>query len=124
MTKIFVVDDEPKIIQFLKDGLEKRNFVVCSATSGEQALQEIKKAKPDLILLDAIMNGMSGFEVLKQLKEDRKTVSIPVIMLTAKGAPEDVEEGIGNYADKYFTKPFDFKLLIEEIGKTLALCQG
>ncbi len=123
MSKILVVDDEANVVKFLKDGLERENFDVCTATDGKQVLHEVRKSKPDLILLDVMMDKMSGFEALKQLKKDKKTMGIPIFMLTGKGAPENVEEGIRGYADKYFTKPFDFKLVLEEIRKTLVLSQ-
>ena len=122
MSTIVVVDDEESVVNLLKSALEEEGFTVHTAMDGKKALQAIKKVKPDLVLLDVQMVGHNdGFEVLSELKKNSKTASIPIVMLTGRTAPVDIEKGIRDYADKYFTKPFQVRGLIEEVKKTIAL---
>ncbi len=109
---ILVVDDEKDIVDLLKYNLEKEGYAVLTASNGRKALEQAGK-KPDLILLDIMMPEMSGYEVVKELKRDKKTESIPVVFLTAKGSETDEIVGLEIGADDYITKPIS-------VGKILA----
>ena len=119
--KILVVDDEKAIREPLVEMLTRQGYEALQAEDGKKGLEESKKKKPDLILLDVNMPKMDGFKVLAELKKDRKTSDIPVFMLTSRSSAEDVAAGISGFAEKYIPKPFDFALLMAEIQKTLSL---
>lgn len=116
--RILVVDDEPELVEMIKLRLEANDYDVITAYDGEQAL-DIVKEKPDLILLDIIMPKIDGYEVAARLKQSDRTSSIPIIMLTAKGQVEDVEKSYAVGAIDYIVKPFDPRLLLEKIRKSL-----
>lgn len=117
--KILIIEDEDRIVRLLKQGLAAAGYQALSAPNGKTGIHLAKKEKVDLILLDVVMEGMGGFEVLRTLKANRKLREIPVFMLTGRDDPEDIKCGISNLAEKYFTKPFELKQLIESIHKTL-----
>ena len=119
--KIVVVEDEPPLQLMVKERLQSEGFFVVSAFDGQTALDLVEKYNPDLIILDILLPRIDGFEVLKRLKENRKTAKIPVIVLTALSQPKDIEKGIGLYAEKYLIKPFKPAVLIEEVKKTLSI---
>ena len=87
--KIFIVEDEPSIVQLVKYNLEKQNFKVLVSNNGEEGLQEIKKTEPDLILLDWMLPDLSGIDICKALRKDTKFKNVPIIMLTARSQEED-----------------------------------
>ena len=101
--RILVVDDEPRMIGFIRMNLELEDHLVIEAHNGLQALDEIRKQLPDLVLLDVMMPELDGFETLRMLREFS---DIPVIMLTAKGEENDKVLGLELGADDYITKPF------------------
>ncbi|MCZ6905693.1 MAG: response regulator [Deltaproteobacteria bacterium] len=103
---IMVVDDEPDLVTLLRARLEQKEFNVMCAYSGSQALADLEKQKPDLILLDIMMPEMDGLEVLRRLKAALETSSIPVILLTALDEYEDSLTGYKMGADYYIAKPF------------------
>jgi len=103
---VFIVDDVPENIQIALSHLNGLGFEFAYATSGEQALRRIENRPPELILLDVMMPGMSGFETLQALRKNRARRSIPVIFLTARGAPEDIARGFELGGVDYITKPF------------------
>jgi len=119
--KILVVDDEPMIVETLEMKFKEKGYTVYTATDGKAAIKEAKDKLPDLILLDVMMPKMNGFEVLKKLKADRKTVNIPIVMLTGEKEQKDIAEGIRNQAEKYLVKPLDSDQVLIEIEKTLSL---
>jgi DNA-binding response OmpR family regulator len=102
--KIMVVDDEPTILELLQINLERSGFAVVTANNGEEALKLARQEQPQLIILDVMMPGLDGFETLREL---RKTIEVPVIMLTAKGDDIDKILGLELGADDYVTKPFN-----------------
>ncbi len=102
--KILLVDDDPGILKLLKTFLQSRGYSTITAGDGEKALEYCDKEKPDLVLLDVMMPGMDGWEVLKRIRERS---SPPVMMLTAKDAATDTIQGFSLGADDYITKPFD-----------------
>lgn len=119
--KLLVADDEPHILRTLDDLLTAEGYIIFKATDGKKALEQAESAFPDLIILDVMMPKMDGFEVLKRLKKNPRTMDIPVIMLTVKSTSHDIEEGIKLYAEKYITKPFSSDALLQEIEKSLSI---
>lgn len=105
--KILVVDDEKHIVRLLQVNLEKVGYKVSVAYDGEEALKKIEEDLPSVIILDIMMPKLDGIETLKKIKENPKTKRIPVIMLTAKSADEDILTGWREGADSYLTKPFE-----------------
>ena len=101
--KILIVDDEERMVRFIRLNLEHDGFVVAEAFNGKQALQRLRDSTPDLILLDVMMPDLDGFEVLEMIRE---ISSVPVIMLTAKSEEDDRVHGLEKGADDYITKPF------------------
>ena len=112
--KIVCADDEPFILSALQDTLSDE-YAVFSASNGKDAIKEVEKVTPDLIILDVMMPEMDGLEACKQLKKDKATASIPVILLTAKGQITDIEKGFKSGADAYVVKPFSPARLIEKV---------
>jgi CheY-like chemotaxis protein len=115
MIKLLIVDDEKGITDSLKDFFQNRGFSVKAANSGEEALEEIKKSRPDIIFLDIRMRGMSGLEVLEQVKKKDKTIRI--IMLTIHEEKEIADKAKQLGADEYITKPFRVDYLEEVVIK-------
>jgi two-component system, OmpR family, alkaline phosphatase synthesis response regulator PhoP len=115
--KILVCDDERTIVRLIQVNLEKQGYNVVTAYDGKDGLEKIRAEKPDLIVLDVMMPYMDGFEVLKTLRRDPATESLPVIMLTAKAQDKDVFEGYHYGADMYLTKPFNPKELISFVKR-------
>ena len=106
MKKILIIDDEKDFGFFLKQNLEfGGKYSVMVATNGKDGIATAARQRPDLILLDVIMPQMSGFEVLRTLKETQETTSIPVIMLTAVDTHEAKEKALGLYNEDYIVKP-------------------
>lgn len=105
--KILVCDDERHIVRLIQVNLEKQGYQVVTAYDGKEGLEKVKSEKPDMLVLDVMMPYMDGFEVLKSLRREPETESLPVIMLTAKAQDKDVFEGYHYGADMYLTKPFN-----------------
>lgn len=103
LKRVLVVDDEPRMIDFIRMNLELEGFQVLEAQNGMEALESIRTNLPDLVLLDVMMPQLDGFETLRMLREFS---NIPVIMLTAKGEEDDKVQGLELGADDYLTKPF------------------
>lgn len=116
---ILIVEDEKDIVKMLEYNLKKEGFKTLSARNGEDALEMVKSEHPDLILLDLMLPGIDGLEVCRALKSERKTASIPVIMLTAKSQESDKVVGLELGADDYVTKPFSPRELIARVRAVL-----
>ena len=114
--KILVVDDEERMVRFIRLNLEHDGFVVSEAFNGKQALQRLRDATPDLILLDVMMPDLDGFEVLRMIRESN---NVPVIMLTAKGEEDDRVRGLELGADDYITKPFSPREMVSRVKAVL-----
>jgi len=114
--KILVVDDEKRMVRFIQLNLEQDGFQVLTAYNGAEALEQVRTQLPDLILLDIMMPDISGFEVLKRIREVN---SVPVIMLTAKGEEDDRIQGLELGADDYITKPFSPREMVSRIRAVL-----
>ncbi|MEA5513941.1 response regulator [Nodularia sp. UHCC 0506] len=107
MSLILVIEDENQILLNLQEILELEDFSVITATDGKIGLQLAKSKNPDLIICDIMMPGLSGYEVLTELRKDYKSADIPLIFLTAKAERNDLRQGMGLGADDYITKPFE-----------------
>lgn len=123
MAKILVIDDEKDIVDAIGYNLIKEGFNVSSSFDGIKGLQAVKKERPDLIILDLMLPGISGTQVCRSLKSDSSTAGIPVIMLSAKSAEADKVQGLETGADDYMTKPFSIKELIARIRTVLKRCK-
>ncbi|MDA9733314.1 phosphate regulon transcriptional regulator PhoB [Candidatus Pelagibacter sp.] len=117
--KIFIIEDEPSIIQLVQHNLEKNGFLVSSSLNGNDGLKELKKFQPDLLLLDWMLPDLSGIEICKNIRKDNNFKNLPVIMLTAKGEEEDKIKGLDSGVDDYLTKPFSFNELMARIKAVL-----
>ena len=116
--KILVVDDELDICAILKFNLEKAGFEVFTAQSAEDALEKDMNSY-DLLLLDVMMEGMSGFDLAKMLKQKPQTKDIPIIFITAKDTADDAVNGLDLGADDYISKPFSIKEVISRVKAVL-----
>ncbi len=119
MAKILVAEDEKQIGDMIAFKLSNSGHQVVRAPDGEQAIKLASRELPDLILLDAMMPGLSGFEVLRRLKGDTSLRAIPVIMVTAKGHERDVLNGLRGGAVDYIVKPFSLKELSARVELAL-----
>jgi two-component system KDP operon response regulator KdpE len=114
--RILVVDDEERMVRFIRLNLEYDGFQVTEAFNGTQAVKKIRSNLPDLILLDIMLPDVDGFEVLRMIRE---ISTVPVIMLTAKGEEEDRVRGLEMGADDYVTKPFSPRELVSRVRAVL-----
>jgi two-component system phosphate regulon response regulator PhoB len=119
MAKILVAEDENQIADMIAFKLTNGGHQVIRAEDGEQAVTLAARELPDLILLDAMMPGLSGFEVLRRLKADPVLRAVPVIMVTAKGHERDVLSGLRGGAVDYVVKPFSLKELAARVDLAL-----
>jgi two-component system response regulator RpaA len=103
---ILVIDDDPDICEIVRINLEGAGYNVSVATDGVAGLTAVRTLLPDLIILDVLMPGLDGWQVLEAIETDPVTAGRPVIMLTCKGGDQDVLRGLGQGAVEYFTKPF------------------
>ena len=117
--KVFLVEDEQSIITLVQYNLKKEGFKVSISSNGEEALREIKEQEPDLVLLDWMLPDLSGIDICRSLKKDKKLQDLPIIMLTAKGQEEDKVAALNAGADDYITKPFGHAELVARINALL-----
>jgi two-component system phosphate regulon response regulator PhoB len=117
--KVFLVEDDQSIITLVEYNLKKEGFKVSVSSDGEDALKEIKNQEPDLILLDWMLPNLSGIDICKSLRKDKKFQDLPIIMLTAKGQEEDKVSALNAGADDYITKPFGHSELVARINALL-----
>jgi two-component system, OmpR family, phosphate regulon response regulator PhoB len=117
--RILIVDDEPDIVALVVYHLAKAGYKVSSASTGTDALAMAKRDRPSLIVLDLMLPGMSGFDVLAKLREDESTAGIAVLMLTARKEEPDRIRGLELGADDYLTKPFSPQELVLRVGAIL-----
>lgn len=116
--RILVVDDEEDICAILKFNLSKEGYEVVTANSAEEALT-LDIASFNLLLLDVMMGGMSGFELTGKLKTDPKTAGVPVIFITARDTGDDAVEGLDLGADDYISKPFSIREVVSRVKAVL-----
>ena len=118
---VLIVDDDKNICELIKLYVESEGFVTKIVNEGDKVFDTFKEWQPDLIVLDVMLPGKSGFEVLKDIKEES---DVPVIMLTAKGSTYDKITGLDSGADDYIVKPFDARELIARIKAVLRRSNG
>ena len=119
-TRILIADDEPNILISLEYLMKRQGYEVLVARDGQEALDQLRAARPRLVLLDVMMPRKSGFEVCAELRADEAIRDTLVLMLTAKGRDTDVAKGLGVGADAYMTKPFSTKELVQKVADLLA----
>lgn len=117
--KILIADDDDLLVKLLEHRLGHEGYEVISVGDGAEALVMAFEAAPDLIVLDGMMPGLDGFEVLRRLKENEKTRATPVVMLTARGMERDVVAGLDLGAEEYMVKPFMPNELTTRINRIL-----
>ena len=120
--KILIVDDVMSNVLLLKVLLTNEKFAIATASNGRQALEQVEKENPDLVLLDVMMPDMSGFEVAQHLKSNPNTADIPIIFLTAKDEAADKLAGLGLGADDYISKPIGY-IELENLIKRYVDCK-
>ena len=118
--KVLIADDEPNIVISLEFLMKREGHQVVVARDGNQALEAIRREKPDLVLLDVMMPGKTGFEVCQAVRADESVARTKILMLTAKGRDTDLAQGLGVGADGYMTKPFSTKDLAARVREMLA----
>ncbi len=116
---ILLVEDEPGIQELLKLNLGQAGHKVTAADDAEGALQYLRTALPDVILLDWMLPGMSGIDLCRRLRADKRYQPVPIIMLTARGEEQDRVSGLDTGADDYITKPFSPRELVSRIRAVL-----
>lgn len=117
--RILIVEDEADIRELVRYNLEREGFRVSEAESGEKGFKAITKKAPDLILLDLMLPGKDGMQICRELKQDDKTRSIPVVMMTARGEESDIVAGLELGAEDYIVKPFSPKVLVARVKAVL-----
>jgi DNA-binding response OmpR family regulator len=122
MTKhVLIADDEPNIVISLEFLMKREGHRVSIARDGDAALQAIRAERPDLVLLDVMMPGKSGFDVCQAVRADESLASVKILMLSAKGRETDVAKGTALGADAYMTKPFSTRELADKVRSMLGL---
>lgn len=122
--RILVVDDEPDIVALVVYHLAKAGYKVSSASTGPDALAMARRDRPSLVVLDLMLPGMSGFDVLAKLREDANTATVAVLMLTARKEEPDRIRGLELGADDYLTKPFSPQEMVLRVGAILRRLAG
>lgn len=117
--KVLIVDDEPNIVTSLTFLMKKSGFETSVARDGDDALTEVERFGPDLVLLDVMMPKRDGFEVCQKLRAAGHT-ELKIILLTAKGRETEVAKGLAIGADAYVTKPFSTRELVELVNRLMA----
>ena len=120
MKKILIVDDRLEVRELVEVTLRVKDYKIFMAKNAEEAINIVRKEKPDLTLMDIMMPGeMDGLEATRLLKNDEDTKGCPIVMLTAKGQKKDIEKGFEAGADDYFVKPFSPLDLIKKVEEVL-----
>jgi DNA-binding response OmpR family regulator len=117
-SKILIVDDEPNIVLSLEFLMKQQGYETRVARDGDEALAEVERFRPDLVLLDVMLPGRDGFEVCQRLRAEG-WAELKIVMLTAKGRDVEIEKGLALGADAYVTKPFATAELVERVGEML-----
>jgi len=117
--RVLIADDEPNIVISLEFLMKREGHVVSIARDGVAALEAIRRERPDLVLLDVMMPGMTGFDVCQAVRADESLAGVKILMLTAKGRDTDTTKGIALGADAYMTKPFSTQELAARVRELL-----
>ena len=122
--RILLVDDEPDILRLLSYNLKKRGYQTDEVRDGEEALRRVREHSYQLIILDLMLPGLSGMEICRILKQNPKTSSVPVIMLTARSEEMDKVAGLESGAEDYITKPFGVREFLARVKTALRRAEG
>ena len=117
--RILIADDEPNIVISLEYLMKREGHTVTIARDGPAALEAIRRGRPDLVLLDVMMPGMTGFDVCQAVRADDSLAAVKILLLTAKGRDTDTAKGLALGADGYMTKPFSTKELAARVRELL-----
>jgi two-component system phosphate regulon response regulator PhoB len=117
--RILLVEDDPALVELLVYHFEREEFDVASTPDGEEALVMVRESPPDLIILDWMIEGISGIELCRRLRRMPETGNVPIIMVTARGEEADRIRGLETGADDYVTKPFSPRELVARVGAVL-----
>ncbi|MFZ4783472.1 MAG: response regulator transcription factor [Armatimonadaceae bacterium] len=118
--RILVADDEPALLRLLEFVLGRRGFIIQGVTNGNAAIEVLKAESPDLVILDVMMPGLDGYEVLTFIRETPRLEGLPVVMLTARAQLDDIQRGLTLGADAYLAKPFDPEELLSVVESLLS----
>lgn len=117
--KVLIVDDEANIVISLEFLMEQAGYAVAIARNGDEALEKIEGFRPDLVLLDVMLPGVNGFDILQRVRQQPEYRNMAIIMLTAKGREVEVTKGLALGANAYITKPFSTRDLLAEVRRHL-----
>jgi CheY-like chemotaxis protein len=117
--RIMIIDDNPVIVELLQRKLGRAGYEVLGCVDSEQAVAQCEEENPDLVILDILMPGLNGWEVMKRLKENPETASIPIIISTVKNRPEDMDKGRDLQAADYIAKPYVFSDLLDMVERII-----
>lgn len=117
--QILLVDDEPDLVDVVSQRLQSAGYEVTAAYDGQQALDQVKKSRPDLIVLDLMLPKLDGYKVCRLLKFDERYKAIPILIFTARVQPEDIRQAMECGAEAYMTKPFDAPALLAKMDELL-----
>ena len=117
--RVLIADDEPNILISLEFLMKREGHTVSVARDGNEALAAIQRERPDLVVLDVMMPGKTGFDVCQAVRADETLASVKILMLTAKGRETDLAKGTALGADAYMTKPFSTKELAAKVREML-----
>ncbi len=117
--KILIVEDDRQLAEMLKMSFDLKQFAAKICYDGLEALNEISRERPDMIILDVMLPGIDGWEVMARLKANTKTSGIPVIICTARDGLQDVEKSFSSGAQSYVAKPIDFDKLLKKVAVIL-----
>ncbi len=117
--RVLIVDDEANIVISLEFLMEQAGYTVAVARNGDEALEQIERFRPDLVLLDVMLPGVNGFDILQRVRQQPEHKEMAVIMLTAKGREVEITKGLALGADAYITKPFSTRDLLAEVRRQL-----
>ena len=117
--RILIVEDEPKISQLLAVNFTGTGYEVDTAASGEEGLEKVSSFKPDILMLDVKLPGISGWDVCKKIKTTPEYRDIAVIIVTASSQKSDMERSVNVRSDCFFSKPFEIELIMEKVAELL-----
>lgn len=117
--KVLVADDEPNIVISLEYLMKREGYAVQVARDGEEALEAVRRDRPDLVLLDVMMPRRTGFEVCQAIRADEALQGTRILLLTARGRDTDIAKGMALGADAYMTKPFSTHELVQKVAELL-----
>ncbi len=118
-TKVLAVDDQAQIVRLVQINLERHGYEVVTASDGEEALEQIRREKPDLIIADVLMPRMDGFQLLREIRSAPETRDLPFIMMTVKSHVMDINQAWEEGVDCFLTKPFDPTELLHFVRQVL-----